>query len=52
MHTAPGAVCTDKTSLSQFGGIHGSEKRSPNALGRPSGDSCIPTRLIAKLSLN
>ena len=32
-------VLTAKTSLSQFSGIHESEKRSPNALGRPTAKS-------------
>ena len=32
-------VFTAKTSLSQFSGIHESEKRSPNALGRPTAKS-------------
>ena len=32
-------VFTAKLSLSQFSGIHESEKRSPNALGRPTAKS-------------
>ena len=32
-------VFTAKTSLSQFSGIHESEKRSPNAVGRPTAKS-------------
>ena len=32
-------VITAKTSLSQFSGIHESEKQSPNALGRPTAKS-------------
>ena len=32
-------VFTAKTNLSQFSGIHESEKRGPNALGRPTAKS-------------